>query len=691
MRTTLGGDLDFSITVKNLGDKDVQGQIQCALYSPTGHELFRPRAPFDVKGKVSDLVALHIRIPNPEIWYPSQWGDQPLYSVQCTATTEPLTNVSIAYDQTPKTRFGIRTVISKLNEHNDTTFSINGNSFQVLGGGYTSDIFLRFDIDKLRAQFQYVLDMGLNTIRLEGKQEHPELYDLADEMGIMLLPGWECCDKWEGWEYNDEGSGEKWDDEDYATAATSMAHEVGMMQNHPSVMGFLIGSDFWPDNRATHLYVNTLMDYNWTTPIISSASQRGSPSGLGNGGMKMAGPYDWVPPNYWYDTLNGSDTRLGAAFGFGSELGAGVGTPEYNSLRKFLSPSDIDDLWKNPNKGLYHMSTNVSSFYTRSIYNTALWSRYGVPKDLDDYLLKAQMADYEATRAQFEAYLSRWSASRPATGLIYWMLNNAWPSLHWNLFDYYLHPGGSYFGTKAALANMETAIFDYHARDVYLVNRHLNLPTLDSQRTITIDIITLNGTIISSDKSTVLTTPNTSKRLTHISALSSISEPILLRLTLTPSNPDPSNPSSILSRTTYWLPSTPDVLSWPNSTWYHTPVLSFSNLTALSHMREAHIVVRGTGTSITLENTSDVPAVFVSLNLMDEWGRDVVPVVWETNYLTLWPRESVDVAVTYGSTYGSAGEEWDVDGLRVRIQGRNVRARTVRLNGGTQVLGGEGF
>jgi exo-1,4-beta-D-glucosaminidase len=45
--------------------------------------------------------------------------------------------------------------------------------------------------------------MGMNTVRLEGKQEHPELYELADRMGVLVLAGWECCDKWEGWEVRD--------------------------------------------------------------------------------------------------------------------------------------------------------------------------------------------------------------------------------------------------------------------------------------------------------------------------------------------------------------------------------------------------------------------------------------------------------------------------------------------------------
>ena len=78
------------------------------------------------------------------------------------------------------------------------------------------------------------------------------------------------------------------------------------------------------------------------------------------------------------------------------------------------------------------MSTNASSFHDRTIYNRGLHNRYGEPTNLDGYLLKAQMMDYEATKAEYEAYAAKSNAERPASGLIYWVLNNAWPSLHWN-------------------------------------------------------------------------------------------------------------------------------------------------------------------------------------------------------------------------------------------------------------------
>jgi exo-1,4-beta-D-glucosaminidase len=101
-------------------------------------------------------------------------------------------------------------------------------------------------------------------------------------------------------------------------------------------------------------------------------------------------------------------------------------------------------------------------------------------------------------------------------------------------------------------------------------------------------------------------------------------------------------------------------------------------------MDNATIVVRGKGSSIQIENTSVVPAVFVRLNLVDREGEDVVPVTWEANYITLWPKESYDIAV-------NADKGLNVDDLRVQIDGRNVKRRTVKLNGGTQVLEGDGF
>ena len=394
------------IDVRNNIDNSVEGTIEGFIEAEDKSQTIPLFTDFTLEPGEERTLSVQVMMQDPKVWWPAGWGEQPLYKASVSVSTE-----DVVSDTAGPATFGIRGVASRLNSHEDTEFFVNGRPFLVMGAGYTSDMFLRFDEDKLRKQFQYVLDMGMNTVRLEGKQEHPELFELADRMGIMLLAGWECCNKWEGWTYNDEGSGLVWQDEDYVTANISMLHEAVMMQSHPSMLGFLVGSDFWPDDRATKIYVDALDRMDWNKPIISSAAKRGFPELIGPSGMKMDGPYDWVPPNYWYEN------RLGAAYGFGSELGAGVGFPELASLKEFLTEKDIEELWTKPERDQYHLSRNPSSFANRKIYNEALFSRYGEPTSLEDYLIKVQMTDYEATRAQFEGFAARKNAERPATGL----------------------------------------------------------------------------------------------------------------------------------------------------------------------------------------------------------------------------------------------------------------------------------
>ena len=69
---------------------------------------------------------------------------------------------------------------------------------------------------------------------------------------------------------------------------------------------------------------------------------------------------------------------------------------------------------------------------------------------------------YEGQRAMFEAYRRNKYTS---TGVIQWMFNNAWPSIYWHLFDWYLLPAGGYFGTKKANEPVH-ALFSYDDRSI---------------------------------------------------------------------------------------------------------------------------------------------------------------------------------------------------------------------------------
>ncbi len=69
-------------------------------------------------------------------------------------------------------------------------------------------------------------------------------------------------------------------------------------------------------------------------------------------------------------------------------------------------------------------------------------------------------------RAMFEAYGKNKYTS---TGVIQWMLNNAWPSMIWHLYDYYLDAGAGYFATKKACEPLHIQ-YAYDDGSVVVVN-----------------------------------------------------------------------------------------------------------------------------------------------------------------------------------------------------------------------------
>jgi exo-1,4-beta-D-glucosaminidase len=111
--------------------------------------------------------------------------------------------------------------------------------------------------------------------------------------------------------------------------------------------------------------------------------------------------------------------------------------------------------------------------------------RYGAPQNLADFSLRSQVMTYANARAMFEA--SRRNKYN-STGVIQWMLNNAWPGLIWHLYDYYLVPGGGYFGAKKANEPVH-ALYGYDDNAVWLVN---NLYNAVPQAKLTISVLNLD-------------------------------------------------------------------------------------------------------------------------------------------------------------------------------------------------------
>ncbi|MGX5185281.1 glycoside hydrolase family 2 protein [Streptomyces avermitilis] len=653
------------LTVKARARNDSDAAVTATVSGSVGATSFRRSvalAPHETKTVTftpADTPGLHLT--SPRVWWPAGMGGQPLYALDLSAS------VSETVSDTVHESFGIRDVKAPLNSDGARQYSVNGRRLLIKGGGWSPDEFLRWDSTYVEDRLRYALDLGLNTIRLEGHIEPDEFFDLADRYGILTLPGWECCNKWEG-NVNGSGSGDEWTAADYPIAKASMAAEAARLRGHPSVVSFLIGSDFAPDAMIEKTYLDALKAADWPTPVVAAASDKSSPVS-GSSGMKMTGPYDWIPPNYWYAK------REGGATGFNSETSAGPDIPTLDTLRRMMTPAELDTLWKSPGTKQYHRSPS-SVFGTLKIYDAALAGRYGAPTGLTDYVRKAQLAQYENVRAQFEAYgRGATDATKPATGVIYWMFNSGWTSLHWQLLDRYLDQGGAYFGAKKANEPLHVQ-YSYDNRSVVVVN---NRPAAVSGLTARVTLFNTDGTQKYDKSATGLSVAGDgahSTALTLPSSVSGLSTTYLARLVLTDSA------GKEVSRNVYWLSTRPDTLDWAHTDWYYTPTTSYADLKGLGSMARVPVsatasTTAGTDgvstTTVTVRNTGSgrTPSLFTDVHLVDSKGKPVLPVQWSDNEVSLWPGESATLTVTYRTAdlHGSAP--------RVRVSGWNTAEQTV--------------
>ena len=183
------GQVTLRVTAKNLENKNIQVSAKAVISEPDDGEEYTLHQKVTLSPHEAKVVQFKKTFDNPKIWWPRQWGEQPLYNAQISVSSRAEVSDSI------EGTFGLRTVTSKVNDDDDIVFTVNGHPFQVIGSGYSADMFLRFDPGRFEAIVKYMLDMGLNTIRLEGNNEHPELYEIADKYGLMVIAGWECCNK----------------------------------------------------------------------------------------------------------------------------------------------------------------------------------------------------------------------------------------------------------------------------------------------------------------------------------------------------------------------------------------------------------------------------------------------------------------------------------------------------------------
>ncbi|HEX9034826.1 MAG TPA: beta-mannosidase, partial [Streptosporangiaceae bacterium] len=518
-------------------------------------------------------------------------------------------------------------------------------------------------------QIALMKNMGINAIRLEGHIMPADFFEQMDQAGILVNGGFQCCDAWQV-----GGS--------LTTAQQQIlqnsAQTIGTnLRNHPSVFSFQ-----WSDNQPTTTQEQvsiagfTAADFYPQTPLIASAEYKSTPT-LGPSGEKE-GPYDWVPPDYWYDTTHlGSDstvTNAGASWGYDSEESAGDTVPTLDSLNRFLSATDLSNLWQNFKANQYHLNyegTQHTGYHFGTLYNfdTALANRYGSVSSLAQYVEEAQVQNYENTRAQFEAFTDHTNNTPlPATGTIYWQLNKGWPSMLWTLYNNDGDQAGSYFGTQEANQSLH-AIYALDNGTVTVDNLG---PSTQSGLSVESKVYNLAGTVLDDRTASNIT-------LARQQVTNNVLTPVVPAVT-TPPTPASvyfvelllrNSGGTVVDRNVYWLSTQQDLLSWNKTLGQPQGSISqYANLTALQSLPQSSVSVTATtthqagpngadlATTVTITNTSASTVAFflrADVRRGTAAGQELAgdnelqSSLWQGNDITLFPGESQTLTVTYQS------------------------------------------
>jgi exo-1,4-beta-D-glucosaminidase len=410
-----------------------------------------------------------------------------------------------------------------------------------------------------------------------------------------------------------------------------------------------------------------ISDLHWqnaTVDTVSSFARDANGDRVWDG-IRMEGPYCWRPPNYWFSG------KYPATFGSAIEQGDNEHIPTLESLKKFIP---ADKLWPINETWFMHAGAWGGNS-TLSNIRLALNNRYGPSTNVEDFVRKAQLAHYENTRAQFENVAASGWATHKMVG--YWMLNSHWPSFYGNLIDYYLSPGGAYYGAKKGLRPL-SVVFDYYAtgdRSQARVTVYNQTPADLQGLRVRIRVYDLDGTVRADRSTNGIAVPFNGATPVMVLPRYPESSPVFfVRCQLFDAA------GKLVVDNTYWQSQKDDDLGarahdmvmtlrqdkWADMTALNTlPPVSLEMQASQAKVGpESHVTIR-------LHNSSEHIAFFERAAISTARdGNEILPIEYDDNYITVFPGETAEI---HGTVPPGARSRW------VKLEGYNTPATAIAI------------
>jgi hypothetical protein len=628
-----------SFSLINFGAKSIQGNVRLTI-SP---ENFAGETVSVSKMAKTDGGKEEFTINHPHLWWPNGYGEPNLYRIRIQYI-----DASGVSDDTSIV-FGIRTVSSRATDVNGFTrrdFYVNGRRIHLDGGAWVPDMMLNRDRQRYDYELRLCRNANVNLVRIwgGGLGETDDFYELCDRYGLLV---WQ-----DFWITGDTNGGFKgsadWPLEGQVFI-DCVINTIYRIRNHPSLLVWTGGNEGHARKELYDAMRDNVATLDGTRPFIPCSSGfshapkdwKGSWPDDQPAGVYSGGPYSWQDDAQYYRLVDGKRDWV-----FKDETGV-PSQPPYNTLSKIIPnlvpdpdlPYPLNNTWG------YHDACTGNGHY--DTYYQAMINRFGAPVSMRDFSDKMQLLNAGGYRGIFEAAGHKLNETG---GVMLWKLNAAFPSVVWQVYDWYLEPNSGYYFMKRAC---EAVHIQLNLDDslVAIVNRtYIKRPNLQYEA----EVVGMTGASLFKQAGRIsLDTTDVKEVLSLRDILSTTPGVSFVLLSLKDRG------GATVSRNVYWM----------------SPGHNFADLRAMpsATVRTTVMAVKREGgyTEWTLQftNTASRLAFFLNPQVIGNNGDEILPSYWSDNYFSIPAGQSVTVTVSCPVALNA----------RLRLEGWNIRPTILPL------------
>src|SRR5450759_2400049 len=424
-----------------------------------------------------------LNIDNPVLWWPNGYGNPNLYRIRLQYS-----NNSGISDDTSFV-FGIRTVSTKVIDVKGSyrrDFYVNEKRVHLTGGAWVPDMMLNRDSLRYDYEIHLCRNSNINLVRIWGGGVTPcdEFFEAADRYGLLV---W--SDFWITGDTQGEFKGSpEWPIEGNIFNK-NVKSTILRIRNHPSLLVWTGGNEGHARKELYDVMRESIITLDGTRPYIPSSSGFAKLPAGWNGswpdnqasGVYSGGPYTWQDPLVYYKkAIAGKDWVFKDETGIPSQ-------PPYNIMSKIIPDLVWDNTLPFPlnNTWGYHDDATGNGRYDS--YYKEMVKRYGDPVSMEDFCNKMQLMNAIGYQGIFEAAGHKLN---DIGGVMLWKLNSAFPSVVWQVYDWFLEPNAGYYFMQNAceqnhiqlnISNLKVTTLNRTYKSLANVTAHVEIFSLDSK------------------------------------------------------------------------------------------------------------------------------------------------------------------------------------------------------------------